>query len=374
MEKLKELLRVNKAQGDFGIEIECEGKKLFPIENDYWCSKADGSLRGAFPDSAIEWVFCKPLSLKESIAALNMLIREQKAAKAEPAFSFRTSTHVHINMQEATEDQLCAMIYTYCIVEELLINYCGASRKANRFCLSINDGEGVLDYFSHLFKTGVTGIRVNENEVRYAALNIASLFKFGSLEVRTMRGTLELDVLSNWLVSLYTLREFAMRMENPRNVHDYFAKVGPEEFVKDVFPETSDVLLYDRWQDDVNRNFSITLELAFAFISSEERKERKKKEAQEIVKMKIDRAVFNEAQDFDPGLIEAARRAPPARPQRMEELAARIRADLQFNRVIGQNQVEAAPRRPRDANGRFVPGLIYDHILQAWVPAAEQGE
>ena len=334
MEKLQKLLDLRKADGDFGVEIECEGAKLVPVDDGGWESKHDGSLRGVFPHGAIEWVFAKPLSLEKSITALNYLIRKQKIGKAEPAFSFRTSTHVHINMQQATENQLCAMIYTYCLIEELLVNYAGPSRKANRFCLSINDGEGILDYFMHVFKIGAPALRINENEVRYAALNIASLRKFGSLEVRLMRGTMDLEVMTTWLCSLSSLRNFAFGMENPRNVHDRFINLGPEAFIKEVFPETFKELEYKGWMDDVQRNFSITLELAYAFVSAEERAAKKDVEFNEIIGMR--------AKDI----------------RDIQE----VRAELEREAII-----QPPPPRPRDENGRFIPGMIYDPFNRAWI-------
>lgn len=339
MAKLNELLRVKKADGLFGVEIECEGQRLRAVENDRWASKADGSLRGVFPHSAIEWVFQKPLSLKESILALNELIKEQKAAGAAPNFSFRTSTHVHINMQDATEDQLCAMIYAYCIVEEFLIHFSGPVRKANRFCLSINDGEGVLDFFTHLFRVGIGNYRPNENEVRYAALNIASLHKFGSLEVRTMRGTLDLDVLSTWLISLNSLREFAFEMGSPHAVHDFFARSNPQVFLEAVFPETWEQLVYPNWEGDVYRNFSITLDLAFAFVPSAKRVQ--DKEAR--IKAMVDNIAPREAR------IQVRMQPDPAQD------------------VLPEVEEEWRPPRPRDEAGRFIPGIQWDHGRGLWI-------
>lgn len=347
MEKLQKLLDLPKVDGDFGVEIECEGADLVPVDDGGWESKADGSLRGVFPRSAIEWVFAKPLSLDKSITALNYLVRKQKQGNAKPLFSFRTSTHVHINMQQANEDQLCAMIYTYCLIEELLVNFAGPSRKANRFCLSINDGEGVLDYFMHVFRIGAPALRVNENEVRYAALNIASLRKFGSLEVRLMRGTMDLEVMTTWLCSLSTLRDFAFRMGDPRTVHDAFVTMGPQAFIEEVFPETHEELCYKGWMDDVQRNFSITLELAYAFVSCEERAAKNKVEFNEIVGKKPKPVIMDDI--LNRPIVEHRNVIWEGAP------------------AAGIRRPEVVPPRPRDMNGRFVAGMVYDPFRRAWV-------
>jgi len=252
--------------GTFGVEIECEGRNLKEMDTVFWKTVDDGSLRGEFPHSRAEWVFKKPLSFSNAVKALNSLTLAQKKNEATLNFSYRTSAHVHINVQDLTEDQILNFIYTYVLIEEVLIRFCGPSRKANRFCLSVCDGEGTLDYLHHMFRLGVvTAKNFHENEVRYAALNIASLCKYGSLEIRSMRGTLDIDVLTTWLCALGNLRTFAMERTNVHEIHDLFVSNSPENFIRMVLDDVYEDFAYEGMVQDVRKNFSISLELPHAY-------------------------------------------------------------------------------------------------------------
>lgn len=272
MKKLYELLGQREQPGTFGVEIECEGERLVEVNNDVWKTTNDGSLRGRFPDKSCEWVFQKPLPLGKAINALSSLAKAQRANKATLNFGFRTSAHVHINMQQMTEDQYLSFIYLYLLLENPLIRFCGPQRKANRFCLSINDGEGILDVLHGVFSQGLRGVfQPMENHIRYSALNLAATRKYGSLEVRSMRGTLDVDVLSTWLMALNNIRDFAMSVGNVRDVHDLFVRSKPEDFFHYVVGDVAWEFEYPELEADLRNNFSITLDLAYAYKTQEER-------------------------------------------------------------------------------------------------------
>jgi hypothetical protein len=266
MKKLYELLNLKETQGTFGIEIECEGANLRAVENETWTSTDDGSLRGHFPESRIEWVLKKPLPLGKAITAVSNLNKMQERHGAVPKFSYRTSVHVHTNVQQFTEDQYLNFLYTYLLIEDPLIKFCGKQREANRFCLSINNGEGLMDYLAHVFRNGYQAIaRLDENAVRYAAMNIAATRKYGSLEFRSMRGTLDTEVLTTWLIALDNIRSFAEKQENVRDIHDKFVKSDPLNFFREVVGDVSEAFEYKGMEGDIRNNFSITLELVYAY-------------------------------------------------------------------------------------------------------------
>jgi hypothetical protein len=266
MKKLSELLVLKPQAGTFGVEIECEGENLSPVDNSTWRTEDDGSLRGAFPRSRCEWVLVKPLPLGKALTAVSSLARKQEKDGATPDFSFRTSVHIHVNVQEMTQDQYFNFIYAYLLLEEPMLRFCGAARKANRFCLSMNDGEGLLDYLSYIFQNGVGSLgHINENDVRYAAMNIAATRKYGSLEFRGMRGTLDVDVLSTWILALNSIREYAMEHKNVHAIHDEFVKHSPTQFMRNVLKDMSPDFEYDGMEGDLRNNFSVTLELIYAY-------------------------------------------------------------------------------------------------------------
>lgn len=271
MTKLYELFAHKPKAGDFGIEIECEGKDLAPHVPDEWNIVDDGSLRGRFPNERAEYVLRKPLSLDGSIKAVADLRNSQLAYNARMNFSFRTSVHVHMNVQQLTYPQYLNLIYTYLLVEEPLVRYCGDERVGNRFCLRLQDAEGLLDYLFTLFRKGPMQLdNIYDDAVRYAAINIAATKKYGSLEFRAMRGNLEVPYISTWLKTLYNLREFAKRFDNPQAIHDHFVKTTPSEFMAEVLGDTYMYYSYPQEAQAIRNSFSITLELPYNYVDNSE--------------------------------------------------------------------------------------------------------
>ena len=218
MKKLHEAMGVPLKKGLLGVEIECEGANLQIPSEQFWNTEADGSLRGRFPSESAEYVLKGPQSVEFTKKALIHLNEIQKDAQLK--FSFRTSVHVHCNMQDATEDQILNTMYTYFLIENTLLRYCGDVRIGNRFCLRLGDAEELLVYIKHFIIHGFDGLRqIDENRVRYAALNMASLRKYGSLEFRGMRGTMDPEVLFPWIDAIANLKKYAMSKKDIVEIH-----------------------------------------------------------------------------------------------------------------------------------------------------------
>lgn len=272
MKKLSDILALAKQTGDFGIEIEVEGRNLPNVDNVVWKTEADGSLR-----NGKEYIFKKAQSIKTVPVALRNLEKEFKKAAAELQFSFRTSVHVHMNMQDLTYQQILNTIYTYLLLEAPLMSFCDEGRKGNRFCLRLEDAEGAIPVFKNLFFEGEMGLRdIIPDRVRYAAINIEALPKYGSLEFRAMNGTMDVERISTWCQALYNIREFAISQENPSQIFNLFAKIEAEAFVKTVLQDVSKEFTYPNMITDIQRSFSLSLDLPFAYASSQKRKEKKK--------------------------------------------------------------------------------------------------
>lgn len=300
MKKLHELLRVNRQHGDFGVEIECEGNNLFPAANDVWNTVPDGSLRGQFPNESCEWVLREPLPLKEAIEAVNWLADANK--KATLNFSFRTSVHIHMNVQDLTFEEYMTLVYTYLLVEEPMMRFCGDQRIGNRFCLRVQDAEAFLDHVEAMADMGAAFIRnIYEDQIRYASLNLAATKKYGSVEFRGMRGTLDPKVLTTWISAISRLRDFAKEQGSPMAVHDLFVKSRVEDFLSAVFGELSEEFGYKGVIDDVRRSFSLTLNIPYKFANYKANLKPEKEEVKPKVWADLPPFPFDE---------------PPQRPQR----------------------------------------------------------
>ena len=264
MKKLLDILALPKQAGDFGIEIEVEGENLPAVDNLYWKTEHDGSLR-----NGMEYIFKKPKALKDVPALLRVLNKQFDEAEAKLSFSFRTSVHVHMNVQELTYQQILNTIYTYLLLEAPLINFCGEERKGNRFCLRLEDAEGAMEVFNMLFSRGERSFReIGQDYVRYASINIEALRKYGSLEFRAMQGNVDVKRITTWCTALYNIREFAKEQESPATIFNLFAKLEAQAFSDKVLKDVSQVFAYPEMVRDMQRSFSLAIDLPFAYASS----------------------------------------------------------------------------------------------------------
>jgi hypothetical protein len=261
MKKLHQLLGYDKAiVGDFGIEIEVEGENLVKVDTNDWKTDKDGSLRG----EAFEYIFKKPALREDVRKNLEYLAKRLKGSKLD--FSFRTSVHVHMNMMDCTHVQLLNAIYTYLLLEEPFLSYCGKERKGNRFCLRLQDAEGILEILNHIFKGDLNSFKdIGRDSIRYASINLEALLKYGSLEFRAMRGNLNVEVIDTWVEALYRLRDFAMKIEDPLAIFNLYTESSPEEFMSKVLGDISPKFHYPKLTKDVQKSFSLSLDLPYAY-------------------------------------------------------------------------------------------------------------
>jgi hypothetical protein len=259
MKKIHEILNLPVCKGDVGIEIEVEGEHLKPIEDDYWRTEDDGSLRGRFPFERSEYVLRSPIKISKVEEALTVLKEHQR--DAELNFSFRCSVHVHINIGMLTHSQLLAYLYLVSLLEEPLMSFCGEERKGNRFCLRISDAEAYAEVLGSLFSHGPLELmHINANKVRYSAINIASIPKYGSLEFRGMRGNLDVDVIVAWCQTLYRLREYARKLDNPLNVYEEYINTSNIKFATKALGKNAKCYSLEDTAKLMDRSFSLTIE------------------------------------------------------------------------------------------------------------------
>lgn len=287
MKLIREIIGREAVNGDIGIEIECEGAGIKVIQDHQWITVNDGSLRGHYPNEKAEFVLIEPLPYDKVEDALDSLAKQQENARMN--FSFRTSVHIHCNVLELTEAQLMNFIYTYYLLEDALMSFCGEHRIGNRFCLRISDSDGCYDVLAALFSNGVEKLYdYNEDELRYAALNLAAVRKYGSLEFRGMRGTIDTDVLMPWISAIYNMRKYAMSKANVLEIYDDIVDLGASKFFTKVLGRI--VASHIRNEDTCNsimHNLSLTIDLPhfYRYFLNIPKKEEKKKES--VIKVRL---------------------------------------------------------------------------------------
>lgn len=254
--KLHELLGRRNVLADVGIEIEVEGEGLLHESIDNWTYKEDGSLRG----ESAEYVLHRPKPIAQVPALMDELIEALQDAEIE--WSYRCSTHVHVNCLDMQHEEILAFIYGYLLLEEPLMTYCGRERKGNRFCLRLQDAEGLLKTLDIMYSKDFDYLRQFDSDVnRYASINIDALQKFGSLEFRGMRGTIDKEIVVIWCNTLVHLRDYCRFLGNPLAVHDRFIELGAAGFLSEALGQYAKHFRYPRFVSDVQRSFSLSIEL-----------------------------------------------------------------------------------------------------------------
>lgn len=232
--KIHEIIDLRNKEGAYiGVEIEVEGENLPRVVDKIWKVVPDGSLRGG----GLEYVYRQPIKAQRIGESLEELAKAFAEAEAQPVFSFRTSVHVHVNCLDLEYQQVLNCIYTYFLLENILVDFCGEGRKGNRFCLRLQDADGSLEYIERLFSSkGRVGIfqRIPRDMIRYASLNIEALPKFGTLEFRSMRGTLDEEVIIPWVETLVNIREYAKEFEDVRAIFNRLEEVGERQFFQEA--------------------------------------------------------------------------------------------------------------------------------------------
>lgn len=266
MKTLSQVFALKPVKGEWGIEIEAEGEGMQEVHSKYWKCEDDGSLRGRWPATRNEFVLHRPINTDQVEDAVDDLVKALPYAKFN--FSHRTSVHVHMNVCTLTRDQICSIIYLYLLFEEPLINFCGESRKANRFALRLRDAEHFMEALYQMFRnTTDDWWALGHDQYRYASINLEAMRKYMSIEFRGMRGTIDKEIITTWVSLLNFIKEYASN-HSVKQISDRVQKVGAMRFAQEVFGELANVLAYPDMDRDMAMSYSLAIDLPYQFIPS----------------------------------------------------------------------------------------------------------
>jgi hypothetical protein len=249
--------------GEAGIEFEVEFKGRVPFVPDGWVMHDDQSLRGM----GGEYVTDGPILLDEKRHDIVKPMLDE-IMKSDPILdSPRTSVHVHMNMIKMTPVQIWTAIVAYWLCEPLLFKFCGQEREGNLFCLRLSDAEGIIPMCLADINANYPFTSLLENDqVRYAGLNINALRKFGSIEFRGMRGVYDYETVDAWLLACKSIAYSPGNLfSNPEHMLDQFYKMEKPEFLAQIFgAKFRDTLCsYPDWYDMLEEGAMCVLPLAY---------------------------------------------------------------------------------------------------------------
>lgn len=225
------LMNKKGTKGKVGLEIEVEGKKL-PHEDDTpspWLYHHDGSLRGQ--DNG-EYVLAKPMEFSEIGGALDTLWETFSSMKSVLDDSNRTSVHVHLNCQDFHLNRLTSFLALWFTMEEVLTAWCGEHRVGNLFCLRAVDAPAIVTRLKSFIRSD--GSAALPDCLHYSGLNAHALSKFGSLEVRMLRGCSDPQTIKDWVEILEKIYTLSAEFPDPRDICGLFSSEGPLAFFEKI--------------------------------------------------------------------------------------------------------------------------------------------
>ncbi len=230
----------------YGIELELEGETS-PFANAIldrdisgWEVKNDGSLI-----NGLEFV-SKPIkssNLNKSIGAINKYLSRCRLVN-----SVRTSTHVHLNVQDKTILEVLTLMACYYSVESLLTKWCGSDRDGNLFCLRQKDSKAIPILIRNCIKAwNINGF--SNNNFRSTALNLNPVFSFGTLEFRSMRGITDTEELLEWIGFISSLYDNSSKFKNPAEVIMFMSGNGVDGLINALFSKDQTAELLKEFKD-----------------------------------------------------------------------------------------------------------------------------
>jgi hypothetical protein len=182
-----------------------------------WEAHIDNSLR----NFGREFVFEKPLDFNDALEAIDLFEEKTKGIKFlknAPA----CSTHVHVNMMNERPTTLAKFLTIYTLLENVLVEFSGEFRRANLFALPIRVAERTLEHLISIIdllgSNDASRIDFNQQNAKYAAINVATLFSIGSVEIRSFRGETDMKVVKTWLTIINSILEYSRRADSPYSI------------------------------------------------------------------------------------------------------------------------------------------------------------
>jgi hypothetical protein len=241
-----------------GIEIEMEGRVTIPDDSknyQKWRTERDGSLRG---DGAREYISRGAWSMVEGGKNIFYLYEEIKSHRGTILDSMRAGVHVHLNMQNKTILELMTFLALYYTLEDVITEkYCGTDRLGNLFCLRLKDAPYPADVINAAVRSGRYAQSIpNNDEIRYAALNISSLGKYGTVEFRALQTPQNPKGITDWMKMIQKLYNGAAKFGSPEEVLNFFSADGTDNSLKVL--DMNELKTVPNYSDKIQKSIWLT--------------------------------------------------------------------------------------------------------------------
>lgn len=240
-----------------GLEIELEHLRNFEahvhakpmIDSGLWTITEDHSLR----DNGREFIMQEqgtgqPIMGNDVVRALEAFQESMKLldkAKKPPHLSDRTSIHVHLDVRDLEEEHIDRFALLYYTFEEILFKWIGDDRDKSNYCRTAARNYDVISRTAGLLRANDVPF---QNRVgwgnKYDAFNFLAIKGLGTIEVRSMRATTDMDTILQWMNILLRLHEAAQDATiTVESFPELVSQGGMKAFLERVFKDQSGVLL-----------------------------------------------------------------------------------------------------------------------------------
>lgn len=216
-----------------GLEFEVEGFRDSSSNYNhltYLKCVGDSSLR----NFGMELIFRSPFNGNNIIQAVEEYINVCNELAVE--FSKRTSIHVHLDMREATTDDITRLVATYLIIERILYKFIGNMRDASIFCIPCYKASGDIKDIVDILDGPSTASDFINTRNKYAGMFLGPLSTQGSVEFRHMEGNMDFNRIITWINILLSIKKFAMSTDkSPREILIEAKRGDARSFLIQVF-------------------------------------------------------------------------------------------------------------------------------------------
>lgn len=223
----------------FGIELEFENARR-PVNTagSKWRSVPDGSLR----NHGIEYVSL-PLTSREVPKEVRWICA--KAQEARMRATPRCGVHVHLNVRPYTLGQIASVATLYGLLEPSIFARYAEGRERSTFCCPQYSNTALQQAlradFIDMRRDNCRYFPNAQRSAKYAALNYSSLARFGTLEARQLAGTIDPDVIIEWVQFLSRMLSRGVGFTSPEAMLDHYERVGLEALQEEIMNEQVEV-------------------------------------------------------------------------------------------------------------------------------------
>jgi hypothetical protein len=199
----------------YGIELEIEAPGLYEAR-EIWDEAGEEIIEMEEPTIPLSWelreehsiegpeVVSMPLTYDEAYEAIGRLFIDVNSKGYHPTRTPRGSTHIHVNCQDLTWDQLESTVFACAWAEPFLIELAGRGRIGNLFAVSYKSAP--LAWENIVNSLVVRELR-SSIDTHYSAVNFNSLLTMGTIEFRMGPSSRTAEEALYWLGLIRTVAE-----------------------------------------------------------------------------------------------------------------------------------------------------------------------